>query len=118
MVIRPARGRARRHRPYSAAREQALGQRLADGMRIGDPNLSHRSHQGPGTTEGSRKPSRSSGCSRRTRILEGDDKNEIIRFLIAVDDQHPPPRAEDEPHRLPAPFKRPADPGELLKDAK
>ena len=36
------------------------------------------------------------------RILEGDDENDIVRFLVAVDDQHPSPRPEDDPHRRPA----------------
>ena len=46
--------------------------------------------------------SRCSGCSRRPCVLEGDDENDIVRFLVAVDDQHPSPRPEDDPHRRPA----------------
>jgi hypothetical protein len=49
---------------------------------------------------------------------KGDDKNKVVRFLVAVEDEHPPPRPEDEPQRLPAPLKLSADPRELLQNAK
>jgi hypothetical protein len=50
--------------------------------------------------------------------MEGDDKHEVFWFLVAVNDQHPPPGPEDEPQRPPTPFKLSANPRKLRQDAK
>jgi hypothetical protein len=46
--------------------------------------------------------------------MEGDNKNKVVMLLIAVEDEHPSPWAEDEPQRPPATLKLSADPGKLL----
>ncbi len=69
-------------------------------------------------TKGDGSPHSSRGGSgRRPCVLEGDDKNKVVRLLVAVEDEHPPPWPEDEPQRPPAPLKLSADPGKLLQNA-
>ena len=59
--------------------------------------------------DGIRHLSTSLGCSRRARgaaILDGHDANSRLVLEVLVDDQHPPPRPEQEPKPLPSALER------------
>jgi hypothetical protein len=70
-----------------------------------------------GSQHGARQNSSRGGSGRLPCVLEGDHQNKVVRLLVAVEDEHPPPWPEDKPQRPPAPLKLSADPGKLLQNA-